>query len=75
MMKQVKLNTTSIKFTPSSFITYYEVNSNFVISDESELLKLDEVQAVLNNNEPIIKKESTTWSIAITIPIGKTFKS
>ncbi|MBT1701728.1 hypothetical protein [Chryseosolibacter indicus] len=74
MMKQVKLNTTGVKFTPSSFITYYEVNSNFVISDEKELLKLDEVKAVLNKYEPIIKKDSTTWSIGICIPINNIIK-
>jgi hypothetical protein len=54
-MKQVKLNATAIKFTPSSFITYYEVNTNFSVTDESELLTFEEVKAVLNSYKPQVK--------------------
>jgi hypothetical protein len=68
-MKKVKLNTISIKFTPSSFITYYEVNTNFSINSETELLTLDEVKAVMNTYQPIIKHESAGWSIGISIPL------
>jgi hypothetical protein len=69
MMKQVKLNTTGIKFTPSAFITYYEVNTNFSISNEDELLTLEEVKAILNSYQPIIKHNSNVWSIGISTPL------
>jgi hypothetical protein len=68
-MKEVKLNTTGIKFTPSAFITYYEVNSNFSISNEDELLTLEEVKAVLNSYQPIIKSNQNGWSIGISTPL------
>lgn len=68
-MKEVKLNTTGIKFTPSSFITYYEVNTNFSVTDESELLTLDEVKAVLNTYKPQVKRNQNAWSIAVSVPL------
>jgi hypothetical protein len=68
-MKVVKLNTTGIKFTPSSFITYYEVNTNFSVTDESELLTLDEVKAVLNAYQPQVKRSQNAWCIAVTVPL------
>jgi hypothetical protein len=69
MMKKVKLNTCGIKYTPSTFITYYEVNSNFTITNEEELLTLDEVKAVLNSHQPIIRHDSNRWSIGISTPL------
>jgi hypothetical protein len=68
-MKEVKLSTTGIKFTPSTFITYYEVNTNFNVDTESELLTLDEVKAVLNRHKPIIRHTSGSWSIGIAVPL------
>jgi hypothetical protein len=68
-MKHVKLNTTGIKYTPSSFITYYEVNTNFSVRSESELLTLDEVKAILNRHKPIIMHNRAGWSIGISIPL------
>jgi hypothetical protein len=68
-MKEVKLNTTSVKFTPSALITYYEVNTNFSVSSEAELLTLEEVKAVLNSYQPIIKRDSESWSIGISTPL------
>ena len=70
-MKEVKLNTTGIKFTPSAFITYYEVNTNFNISSEDELLTLDEVKAILNTHRPIIQHDDKKWRIGITIPLSE----
>jgi hypothetical protein len=67
--KEVKLNTTGIKFTPSSFITYYEVNTNFSVTDESELLTLDEVKAVLNSYKPQVKRNQNAWCIAVSVPL------
>jgi hypothetical protein len=75
-MKEVKLNTTGIKFTPSCFITYYEVNTNFSVQSATELLKLEEVKAVLNTHEPIIRQDNAGWSIGISVPLkefNKTF--
>jgi hypothetical protein len=69
MTRKVKLNTTGIKFTPSAFITYYEVNANFSISNEDELLTLTEVKEILNSHQPIIKGDATSWSIGISIPL------
>jgi hypothetical protein len=67
--KEVKLNTTGIKFTPSSFITYYEVNTNFSVTDESELLTLEEVKAVLNSYKPQVKRSQDAWCIAVSVPL------
>jgi hypothetical protein len=67
-MKEVKLNTTGIKFTPSTFITYYEVKTNFSINEE-ELLTLEEVKGILNSYKPVIKGNRTAWSIAISTPL------
>jgi hypothetical protein len=69
MMKEVKLNTTGIKFTPSAFITFYEVNANFSIDNEDELLTLDEVKGILNAYKPIIKGNTSGWSIGISTPL------
>lgn len=69
MRKEVKLNTTGIKFTPNAFITYYEVNTNFSVTNEDELLTLEEVKAVLNAYQPIIKSNPTGWSIGISTPL------
>ena len=74
-MKEVKLNTTGIKFTPSSFITYYEVSTNFPVSDESELLTLDEVKAILNSYKPVVKGNHRAWSIAISTPLNEIRRS
>jgi hypothetical protein len=68
-MKEVKLNTSGIKYTPSVFITYYEVSTNFTVKSEAELLTLDEVKKVLNSHQPIVKGNSNHWSIGITTPI------
>jgi hypothetical protein len=68
-MREVKLNTTGIKFTPSVFITYYEVNTNFSIRNEDELLTLDEVKHILNAHKPIIKSNENGWSIGISTPL------
>jgi hypothetical protein len=68
-MKEVKLNTTGIKFTPSTFITYYEVSTNFSVNDESELLTLDEVKAILNAHKPVVKRNQKVWSIAVSTPL------
>ena len=70
-MKEVKLNTTGIKFTPSAFITYYEVNTNFNISSEDELLTLDEVKAIIHTYTPIIKHTNKKWSIEVSIPLSE----
>jgi hypothetical protein len=69
MMKEVKLNTTGIKFTPSAFITFYEVNANFSIDNEDELLTLEEVKGILNAYKPIIKGSTNGWSIGISTPL------
>ena len=69
MTKEVKLNTTGIKFTPKAFITYYDVNTNFSVSSEDELLTLDEVKAILNAYQPIIKSNATGWNIGISTPL------
>lgn len=69
MNRQVKLNTTSVKFTPSTLITFYEVDTNFSVCDEEELLRLDEVKAVLNAHSPIIKRDPKGWSIGISTPL------
>lgn len=68
-MKEVKLNTCGIKFTPSTCITYYEVSTNFTISNEEELLTLEEVKAILNSHKPIIEHKRDQWSIGISTPI------
>lgn len=68
-MKEVKLNATGIKFTPSSFTTYYEVNTNFSVTDETELLTLEEVKAVLKAYKPQVKRNKNAWSIAVTVPL------
>jgi hypothetical protein len=68
-MKEVKLNTTGIKFTPSAFITFYEVNTNFTIDSEAELLAIDEVKRILNAYKPIIKGNKNEWSIGISTPL------
>jgi len=75
MMREVKLNTTGIKFTPSTFITYYEVNTNFNVDNATELLKLEEVRAVLNTHEPEVSGESTVWNIAVSTPIKEMHKT
>jgi hypothetical protein len=68
-MRKVQLNTTGIKFTPSTFITYYEVSTNFEISNKAELLSLDEVKSVLNQYEPEVSGKQQVWNIAISTPI------
>jgi hypothetical protein len=68
-MKEVKLNTTGIKFTPSTFITYYEVKTNFSINNEDELLTLEEVKGILNSYKPVVKGNRTAWSIAVSTPL------
>lgn len=74
MTKQVQLNTSSIKYTPSTFITYYEVKTNFDISSEAELLKLDEVKAVLNAYTPVVEGSSDKWTIAISTPLHEMYQ-
>jgi len=74
-MKEVKLNTTGIKFTPSTFITYYEVITNFSITDESELLTLEEVKAILNSHKPVVKGKLRDWSIAVSTPLNERRRS
>ena len=73
-MKQVKLNTSGIKYTPSTFITYYEVKTNFNVDNEQELLTLDEVKAVLNAYTPVVEGSSDTWSIAISTPLHEMYR-
>jgi hypothetical protein len=67
----VKLNTTGIKFTPSTFTTYYEVNTNFSIDSEAELLTLDEVKAVLNAYQPVVTGKSRQWNLAVSTPLNE----
>jgi hypothetical protein len=74
MTRQVKLNTSGIKYTPSTFTTFYEVRTNFKVNDEQELLKLDEVKAVLNAYEPVVQGSSDTWSIAISTPLHEMYQ-
>jgi hypothetical protein len=74
MLKQVKLNTSGIKYTPSTFITYYEVKTNFNVTNEQELLTLDEVKAVLNSYKPVVEGGSDTWSIAISTPLHEMYQ-
>jgi hypothetical protein len=74
MMKEVKLNTSGIKYTPSTFITYYEVKTNFDVTNEQELLTLDEVKAVLNAYKPVVQGESNRWSIAISTPLHEMYQ-
>lgn len=74
-MREVKLNTTGIKFTPSTFTTYYEVSTNFNVADASELLKLEEVKAVLNTHTPEVSGESKVWNIAVSTPIKEMHKT
>ena len=69
MNRQVKLNTSSVKFTPSALITFYELDTNFSVRNEEELLRLDEVKAVLNAHSPIIKRDPNGWSIGISTPL------
>ena len=73
-MKEVQLNTSSIKYTPSTFITTYEVKTNFIIQSEAELLTLDEVKAVLNSHKPVVEGKSTCWSIAISTPLHEMYQ-
>jgi hypothetical protein len=73
-MKEVKLNTSGIKYTPSTFITYYEVNTNFEINNEEELLTLDEVKAVLNAYTPVVQGNSNHWSIAVSTPLHEMYR-
>ena len=73
-MKEVKLNTSGIKYTPSTFITYYEVNTNFNIDTEEELLRLEEVKAVLNAHRPIIQGKSNRWSIGVSTPLNELYR-
>jgi hypothetical protein len=73
-MKEVKLNTSGIKYTPSTFITYYEVKTNFNISNEAELLTLEEVKAVLNSYKPVVEGNSDCWSIAISTPLHEMYQ-
>lgn len=75
MMKQVKLNTVGVKFTPSTFITYYEVDTNYQIQNETELLACDEVKAVLNHYQPIVKENNNGgWSIGVCTPLKEMHK-
>jgi len=70
MEKQhVKLNTTGVKFTPSSFITYYEVVTNPDVQSEHELLSLDEVKAVVRSHSPIVTKETGLWNLQVIVPL------
>jgi|GEM_PF-3456860 len=73
-MKEVKLNTSGIKYTPSTFITYYEVRTNFNIDTEEELLGLDEVKAVLNSHTPVIQGKSNRWRIAVSTPLNEMYR-
>lgn len=75
MNRQVKLNTASVKFTPSTLITFYEVNTNFTVPTEEDLLLLDEVKAVLNTHSPIIQRADNGWRIGIATPLREIRKS
>lgn len=74
-MRKVQLNTTGIKYTPSTFITYYEVSTNFNVVNKAELLELDEVKSVLNHHEPEISGNDRVWNIAISTPIKEMYKT
>jgi hypothetical protein len=74
-MRKVQLNTTGIKYTPSTFITYYEVSTNFAVATKAELLSLDEVKSVLNQHEPEVSGEERVWNIAISTPLKEMHKT